>query len=221
MSEAVNVHDVDLMLSGQKVLEDIQLTVNHGEVIGIVGRNGSGKSVLFKAIAGFYQPSRGTIEVNGIDLYQKKNFPENFGCLIENPGFLPRDSGYKNLKLLADIQKKIGKKEIMQTLSLVGLEGAENKPVKRYSLGMKQRLGIAQAIMENPSVIVLDEPTNGLDKQGVKDVLEIILKLKEEGAAILISSHIQEDIDEVSDDVFEMDGGHISHVEDRVGHPNT
>lgn len=172
-----------------------------------MGNNGSGKTVLMKCICGFLIPDGGSITVNGERVGVDVDFPRDMGLIIETPGFLPNVTGMKNLEILASLNKKIGLREIAASMRAVSLDPSMNKPVGKYSLGMRQRLGIAQAIMENPSLLILDEPLNGLDKHGVREMRQLIKGLKEQGKTILLASHNQGDIDELCDTVCEMDAG--------------
>lgn len=190
-----------------KALDTISVTFDRGKIHGIVGRNGSGKTVLFKCICGFMPLTSGFISVAGKQIGKDVDIPQSVGIIIETPGFLPNFSGYKNLKLLALIHKSIGDGQIRKTLEAVGLDPASKKHVGKYSLGMRQRLGIAQAIMENPNLLILDEPFNGLDKLGVAQMRELIKDLRDQGKTILLASHNQGDIDELCDTVCEMDSG--------------
>ncbi|MBD5090130.1 MAG: ATP-binding cassette domain-containing protein [Clostridiales bacterium] len=196
----------------QTVLQDVSLEVEKGNMIGIVGRNGSGKTVLFKAICGFVPLDEGEITVNGKVIGKDVDMAQNVGAIIENPGFLPNYSGKKNLQFLAKIQNCIGEKEIVQAIRLVGLEPDSKKGVGKYSLGMRQRLGFAQAIMENPDILILDEPMNGLDKHGVEEMRKLLLALREQGKTILIASHNPLDIDVLCSRVYEMDEGILTEV---------
>ncbi len=200
----IEVQHIYKSFGSQKVLEDVSLRILPGQSVGIVGNNGSGKTILMKCICGFLRPDSGRIYVHGKQIGKEVDFPENMGVIIETPGFLPNMTGYQNLKLLASLQGRIGKREILQTLQMVGLDPALKKPVSKYSLGMRQRLGIAQAIMEDPEVLVLDEPFNGLDKAGVSHIRGLILELKKRGKAILLASHNAMDIYMLCDEVHEM-----------------
>lgn len=200
----IEVQHVYKSFGNQKVLEDVNLRILPGQSVGIVGNNGSGKTVLMKCICGFLRPDSGRIYVRGKQIGKEVDFPENMGVIIETPGFLPNMTGYQNLKLLASLQGRVGKQEILQTLQTVGLDPGLKKPVSKYSLGMRQRLGIAQAIMEDPEVLVLDEPFNGLDKAGVSHIRSLILELKKRGKAILLASHNAMDIYMLCDEVHEM-----------------
>ncbi|MGU8535626.1 ATP-binding cassette domain-containing protein [Clostridium perfringens] len=196
-------------IKGITILDYISIKIKQGYIYGFVGRNGSGKSMLFKAICGLIKPTSGFVRVNGKVIGKDADFPDDIGILIESPGFLEHISGFDNLKYLASIQNKINDKEIKEAMSIVGLDQNDKRAVKKYSLGMKQRLGIAQAIMENPSLVILDEPMNGLDKQGVEDIRNLILNLKKNGVTILLASHNPDDIKLLCDKVYEIDKGRI------------
>lgn len=189
----------------EHVLRDVTFSIPPGKIYGVVGNNGSGKTVLMKCICGFMHADRGKIVVNGKQVGRECDFPKELGVIIETPGFLPYLSGYRNLKILADLKAQIGKAEIRDTLLKVGLNPDMKKPVAKYSLGMRQRLGIAQAIMEDPKVLILDEPFNGLDKAGVAEMRTLLLSLKEKGKAILLASHNAQDIEMLCDDVHDME----------------
>lgn len=208
----ISVDDVTKKIGEQTILDHITLDITKGSIVGIIGRNGSGKTVLFKCICGFMKPSSGHIRVNGIEVGTGGKLIRDTGIIIEAPGFIPGFSGYKNLELLANINHRIDKKEIKNVLSQVGLNPEEKKPVRTYSMGMKQRLAIAQAVMEHPSILILDEPMNGLDDAGAQDIRKFLLGLKDNGITILIASHIKEDIDSLCDKVYKMDAGRISKV---------
>ena len=183
----------------------MKLTIPSGKIYGVVGNNGSGKTVLMKCICGFMLPDSGKIYVGGQQVGRDCDFPDSLGIIIETPGFLPYLTGYQNLKILASLKAKIGKKEIIDALEKVGLKPTLRKPVSKYSLGMRQRLGIAQAIMEDPAVLILDEPFNGLDKTGVEEIRKLLLSLKERGKTILLASHNAQDIEVLCDDVHDME----------------
>lgn len=208
----ITVKNVSLSIKKTEILKDISVEFERGKIHGLIGRNGSGKTMLMKCICGFVRPTSGEITVNEKRIGKDCDFPKNIGVIIETPGFIPYYSGYKNLRSLADLNKKIGSKEIKKAMLQVGLDPELKRHVKKYSLGMRQRLGLAQAIMENPDLLILDEPMNGLDKDGVADVRKYMLDLKEEGKTILIASHSAEDIDVLCDTVCEMDKGILSKV---------
>ena len=196
----------------EAALQNVSMVFEEGKIYGIVGRNGSGKTVLFKCIMGFLKLDDGKVIVDDKVVGLDVDVINNAGIIIENPGFLPGYTGYQNLKFLAKLTRKIGKKEIMDAMTKVGLEPLSKKHVGKYSLGMRQRLGIAQAIMEDPDILILDEPMNGLDNQGVEDIRKLLLELKEQGKTILIASHNREDIDVLCDHVWEMDKGVANQV---------
>lgn len=213
MNEYIVVNKVCKKFKTEQVLCDVSASFERGKITGIIGRNGSGKTVLLKILCGLMKADSGEVLIDGEELSEKKLHNGDIGAVIEHPGFIPYKSGYSNLKYLADIQKKIGKKEIHTVMECVGLDPHSKKPVRKYSLGMKQRLGIAQAIMENPNFIILDEPMNGLDTQGVEDIRKLILGFKEDGKTIIITSHHQEDINVLCDKVYEMNAGHIRQID--------
>ena len=207
MNVAVSVQNVSRDFGQERVLHNVSRDFEAGKIHGIVGNNGSGKTVLMKCICGFLIPTEGRIIVNGKHIGVDVDFPQDLGLIIETPGFLPNLSGLKNLEILASLNRKIGLSEVAGAIRRVGLDPLMNKPVSKYSLGMRQRLGIAQAIMENPILLILDEPLNGLDKHGVKEMRSLIRSLRDEGKTILLASHNQGDIDELCDTVCEMDAG--------------
>lgn len=204
------VNNVSLTIKNTPILVNVNARFEHGKIHGLIGRNGSGKTMLMKCICGFVKPTSGEIIVSGKRIGKDCDFPDNTGIIIETPGFIPYYSGYKNLKLLADLHGKITKDDIRKTMEQVGLDPLLKRHVRKYSLGMRQRLGLAQAIMENPDILILDEPMNGLDKDGVRDMRQYLLDLKAKGKTILIASHSAEDIDVLCDTVYEIDKGKLS-----------
>lgn len=208
MSELVKVENVTKYFKQEKVLDNVNLNLETGHIYGIVGKNGAGKTVLFKIIAGFIKPSSGKVIVDGKIIGVDEDFPDSLGLIIETPGFLSQYNAYQNLLYLSNIQNKISKEDIKNSIRMVGLDPDSNKKVGKFSLGMRQRLGIAQAIMENPNLIILDEPMNGLDKKGIEEVKELLLNLKSEGKTILMASHYTEDM-EICDKVFQMEDGKL------------
>lgn len=201
------VENVTKTFGNQEVLKTVSAKFKMGKIYGIVGRNGSGKTVLLKCICGLLYPQAGTVTVDGRVVGKEVDYPENIGFIIESPGFLPRYSGLKNLKYLASIRGKIQEDEIRKYMELVGLDPDDKKHVGNYSLGMRQRLGIAQALMENPDTLILDEPMNALDHNGVEEMRAVLLQMKEQGKLILIASHVRDDIDILCDEVYGMDAG--------------
>ena len=212
MKKIIQVKNINLTIGKTNILKSVNVDFNIGEIHGLIGTNGSGKTMLMKCICGFIKPTSGEITVDGKRVGKDVDFPKNMGIIIETPGFIPYYSGYKNLKLLAGLNGKIGKEEIQKSMEQVGLDPDLKRHVRKYSLGMRQRLGLAQAIMEDPKILILDEPFNGLDKDGVKDMREYLLSYKEQGKTILICSHSAEDISVLCDTVHEIDKGVIEKV---------
>ena len=210
MAEIVAIENLTKKFGDVTALENVNLSIGRGKIYGIVGRNGSGKTVLFKLITGYLKPTAGRVIVSGKEIGKDTDFAENIGIIIENPGFLKGYTGFKNLAYLAGIRNVIGKEEIRESMVKVGLDPDSRKKVGKYSLGMKQRLGIAQAIMENPEILILDEPMNSLDNQGVDEVRGILTGLRDEGKTIILASHNKEDIEILCDEVYEMDHGRLA-----------
>ena len=173
----IEIKDLTKSFDGVEVLSHISMTLESGKIYGLVGRNGSGKTMLMKHILGFVSPTSGTITIDGKVLGKDIDAPDNIGAIIENPGFLPGYSGFRNLKMLASIRHKISDEDIKNAIRLVGLDPESKKHVGKYSLGMRQRLGLAQALMEHPDILLLDEPLSGLDNDGVQEMYQILLKL--------------------------------------------
>ncbi len=210
MANVIRIENVNKAFGETKVLSNVSISLESGKIHGLIGRNGSGKTMLMKCICGFVPVTSGKIFINEKEMKKCFDTPDNIGVIIETPGFLPKYSAYKNLKFLADIKGRISKQQIFEAIKLVGLDPQNNKHVGKFSLGMRQRLALAQAIMENPDVLILDEPMNGLDKDGVADMRKYLLELKERGKTILIASHSSEDIETLCDTVYEMDKGVLS-----------
>ncbi len=206
-SDYVRVDRVTKKFGSEVVLKETTMAMSRGKVYGIVGNNGSGKTVLMKCICGFLPVTSGSICVGEKYIGRDTDFPESLGLIIETPGFLTEYTGKKNLEIIADLNRKISAGEIRRVLQRVGLDPDLKKPVAKYSLGMRQRLGIAQAIMEDPDFLILDEPFNGLDKRGVVDIRSILLDLKRRGKTILLASHNSGDINLLCDEVYEIDAG--------------
>ena len=206
----VDVQKISKSFGSEQVLKDVSLQLEKGKIHGIIGRNGSGKTVLMKCICGFLRPTSGAVKVFGKTIGMDCDFAPDTGMLIETPGFLSHETGMNNLKWLAKLGKGASKDRISDLIRMVGLDPAMKKKVGQYSLGMRQRLGIAQALLDDPSLLILDEPMNGLDKTGVKDIRALLLSLKEQGKTILLASHFAQDIDELCDTVYEMDQGVIN-----------
>lgn len=209
MESYIEIKNLTKKIKNNIVLDNINIKLYKGKVYGFRGINGSGKTMLFRAICGLIKPTSGEIIINGKVLHKDISFPESVGVLIENPGFLPNYSGVENLKILSEIKGIIGDKEIEEVLDLVGLDYNDNRKYKQYSLGMKQKLGIAQALMESPELILLDEPTNALDEKSIENILNIIDAERLKGKVILIASHDKENLDKISDYVFKINNGKI------------
>ena len=212
METVIEVNCVSKSFGNEKVLKDVTHSFEKSQIHGIVGNNGSGKTVLMKCICGFLKPDSGSIFVNHKQVGKDTDFPEDIGIIIETPGFLPHLSGFQNLKILASLRKIANDHTIRDTIQLVGLDPDMKKPVGKYSLGMRQRLGLAQALMEDPGLLILDEPLNGLDKNGVLHIRSLIKDLRTQGKTVILASHNQMDIDELCDTVCEMDGGILTVV---------
>lgn len=212
---AISIREVTKVFQDQTVLDHVSVDFERGKIHGIIGRNGSGKTVLLKCICGFVFPTAGEIVVNQKKVGTDIDFPSEIRFIIETPGFLMNYSGYKNLKYLASIRNKVSKETIRDAISIVGLNPKDKKHVGKYSLGMRQRLGIALAIMEDPGILILDEPMNGLDNEGVADMHRIIKNLRESGKTIILASHNMYDIEDLCDTVNEMDGGTLTNKEEQ------
>lgn len=206
----IEITKLNLNIKGHQILTDVNLVLQEGRIYGLAGNNGSGKTMLMKCICGFVRPTSGEVKVNGAVIGKDVDYIRDTGIIIENPGFIPYYSGRKNLKLLSEISGRADEEQIRATMELCGLDPALKLPVRKYSLGMRQRLGIAQAIMENPSILILDEPMNGLDREGVAVIRKLLLQLKEQGKLILLASHNREDIDILCDQVFEVEKGGVN-----------
>ena len=209
MEKLIQIKNLTKCFGETKVLDKINVNFDRGHIYGIIGRNGSGKSMLMKCICGLVVPTSGEIIIDNKKLGTDIDLPENLAGIIEEPGFLENYSAYKNLQFLSMIKNKIGKEEIIQTLKSVRLDPYSKLHVGKYSMGMKQRLGIAQAIMEKPELIILDEPSNALDEKSEEILWQIVSEEKERGALILISCHTTETLEKVSDEIFRMDMGQI------------
>lgn len=212
----IKVENVTKKIGQATVLDQISMELESGMIYGLKGKNGSGKTMLMRMICGLILPTQGRIMIDGKTLGKDFSFPPNAGALIEAPGFLGRYSGFDNLKMLTNIQQKADDDAIAEALRKVGLDTEEKKKYKKYSLGMKQKLGIAAAIVEDPELIVLDEPTNALDEGSVERLRKILLEFKEKGALILLSSHDTEELKYLSDVIFHMENGHLKEIKETV-----
>jgi ABC-2 type transport system ATP-binding protein len=207
----ISVDGVSKKFKGNTLFENVNVNIEKGKIYGFVGPNGSGKSVLFKMICGFIFPDKGTISVKGSEIGKEKRFPEDFGVIIDRPGFIANKTGLENLKDLASIRGVIDDKQIIETMKKVGLDPSHPQKAKNYSLGMKQKLAICQAIMEDQKVLILDEPFNALDIDSVKRVRDLLIGFKNEGRTILLTSHNQEDI-KICDVVYRINSSKLERI---------
>ncbi len=207
------LENISKTFKDKTVLQNTSLTIEDGIIVGFVGRYGSGKTVLFKLICGLLRPTTGTVTVQGKQLGKDCDFAPDVGVLIETPSFISYESGFRNLRDLAAIRKKITPEEVRAAIRSVGLDDTDKKWVGKYSLGMRQRLGIAQAIMEHPSLLILDEPMNGLDRSGVEEMRRLFSSLRDNGTTILLASHAAEDIDLLCDKVYKVSDGIVTERE--------
>ncbi|MBQ8534506.1 MAG: ABC transporter ATP-binding protein [Bacilli bacterium] len=198
----ITLKNVGKKFKNNIILSDVNMEFEESKIYGIVGPNGSGKSVLLKMICGFYETSFGQILFDNVDEIKKYGFPKNMRVMIENPMFLSDISGFDNLKLLADIQGKIDENRIIDTMKMVGLDPYDDKKFSSYSLGMKQKLNIAQVLMEDPKIIILDEPFNALDEKSSKEIRRIFIDEKKKGKIIILATHIKEDINSLCDEIY-------------------
>ena len=210
----IQINHLTKVYGKEMVLQNIDIHFDKGTIYGLVGPNGCGKTTLMRCICGFARPTSGNVAVLGKVIGRDVDFAPSTGIIIETPGFLHHYSAYRNLAILAGISGKVSNERIREILGMVGLNASESKPVGKYSLGMRQRLGIAQAIMEDPQVLILDEPFNGLDKDGVQDIHELLQHQKAQGKTIILASHSAADIKQACDLVYEMHHGalHLSDV---------
>ena len=212
MEKIIKIENICKSFKSQKVLDDVSLICEKGKIYGIVGYNGSGKTVLFKCLCGFIKIDSGKITIRGKELHKDMDMIENAGVIIEEPAFISGFSGFRNLEMLYLIHNKKDRNRINDAMMKVGLNPKMKKSVEKYSLGMKQRLAIAQAIMEEQDILVLDEPMNGLDKQGIEEMRSLFIELKNEGKLLLFASHNKEDINILCDEVYEMDKGKLTKI---------
>ena len=208
----IEIKNVSKSFKEHQVLKSVSLECPSGEITGIVGHNGSGKTVLFKCVSGLMHIDEGEIISDGVRIGQNGNMIKNAGVIIENPAFLDGETGFRNLDYLYKINNKSDKEAIRKAMDMVGLDSRLKKKVRHYSLGMRQRLAIAQAIMENPDTLILDEPMNGLDKKGVEEMRKLFDEMRQQGKTILLASHNKEDIDILCDHVYEMEMGTLKRI---------
>lgn len=205
----IEFHNMTKVIKGSTILDNINIRFESGKVYGLKGKNGSGKTMLMRAICGFILATSGTIDINGEILGKDITFPRSIGALIENPSFIDNETGFQNLKALASIQNNIGEQQIRKTMESVGLIPDDTRKYRKYSLGMKQKLGIACAVMENPDIILLDEPINAIDEKGVQQVQSIIQRAKGRGALVLVACHDRDELEFLSDEIYEIESGKI------------
>lgn len=209
----IDVKNVTKAFKQITILENINMTFESGKIYGLIGRNGSGKSVFLKMLCGFYSPTNGEILFDNINCIKQQIFPPNTRALIEKPDFISDLSGYENLELLAKIQNKIGKDEIIEALKKVNLLEDMDKKFSKYSLGMKQKLGIAQVLMENPEVMILDEPFNGIEDDTVDFLRDLLIKEKKNGKIIILATHIKDDVLKIVDELYKFDKKNVTKLE--------
>lgn len=213
MSYSIQAEKLSKSFNNNVILSDVSFQWEGGKVYGLIGRNGSGKTLLMRMICGLTPASGGTLLVNGVNITQRKIIPQGIGAVIETPAFLPAFNGFRNLCFLAELRGKIGKEEVRQAIKSVGLNPDMRKHVGKYSLGMRQRLGIAQAIMEEPGILILDEPMNGLDADGISMVYDLIHLYREKGRLIILASHMIDDVMATCDTVYAIKDGKLSEIE--------
>lgn len=210
----IEMKNVDKRFKKNSILSNVNVTFESGNIYGLYGRNGSGKSVFLKLLCGFYIPSNGEILYDGVNLNAKNEFPKDLRALIEKPSFFPDLTGFQNLKLLADITNKITDDDIIDALEIVNLVSEKDKKYSKYSLGMKQKLGIAQVIMENPQVMILDEPFNGIESKTVETLIEWLKSKQNENKIIIVSTHIKDDLEKLTSKILFFDNGFIKEYEE-------
>jgi len=208
MSE-IKIEGLSKSIKGALILDKVSITLTSGKIYGLRGKNGSGKTMLMRAMVGLLIPDSGSVIINGKTLHKDISFPESIGILIENPSFLPQYTGFKNLKLLAGLTGGISDEEIRTALNRVGLDPEDTRTYRKYSLGMKQKLGIANAIMGEPDIIILDEPINALDEDSVKKIKKVLLEIRDKDKLIVIACHDREELEYLSDIIFEIKEGSI------------
>ena len=208
MSE-IKIENLSKQIKGALILDKVSITLTSGKIYGLRGKNGSGKTMLMRAMAGLLIPDSGSVIINGKTLHKDISFPESIGILIENPSFLPQYTGFKNLKLLAGLTGGISDEDIKTALDRVGLDSEDKRTYRKYSLGMKQKLGIANAIMGEPDIIILDEPINALDEESVKKIKKVLLEIRDKDKLIIIACHDREELEYLSDIIYEIKDGSI------------
>ena len=210
MKNKIEIKNVSKTIEGTTILSEVSLSLEQGKIYGFVGKNGSGKTMLFRMLAGFVKCSSGKILYNGKEVIFGEKIPLSMGVLIENAGMYPDFTGLENLKFLASIRKVVSEEQIKKAIDRVGLDYKDKRKVKKYSLGMKQRITLAQSIMEKPELLLLDEPTNALDEEGVGQIREVIRQEKERGAIGGLASHNTEDIETLCDEIYRIKEGKVT-----------
>ena len=210
MNDLIRVSHATKVIKGRAVLDDVSLELELGGIYGFRGVNGSGKTMLFRAISGLIHLTSGTVEVFGQRVGVDVDFPSDMGIVLGSCGFMDEKTGCKNLEMLASIRGAIGVTEVKETLETVGLDPADDRPFSAYSLGMRQRLAIAQAVMERPRLLILDEPTNALDVDGIQMVVKLLVRERGRGATILVASHNEPALEALCDRAFCMEGGRVT-----------
>lgn len=205
----VEVKSYSKVVKGASVLNDVTCSFERGRVYGLQGKNGSGKTMLLRALSGLIFPTSGCVEIDGKRLGTDISFPESLGLLIESPAFIEKYTGLKNLELIASLKRVAGRKEVCEALHRIGLDASDKRHYRKYSLGMKQRLGIACAIMEKPDILLLDEPLNALDPSGVECVEKILDEEKQRGALVVVACHDADELRLLADEIFTLEGGRI------------
>jgi len=208
MSE-IKIENLSKQIKDALILDKVSITLTSGKIYGLRGKNGSGKTMLMRAMSGLLIPDSGVVIINGKTLHKDISFPESIGILIENPSFLPQYTGFKNLKLLAGLTGGISDEDIKTALDRVGLDPEDKRTYRKYSLGMKQKLGIANAIMGEPDIIILDEPINALDEESVKKIKKVLLEIRDKDKLIIIACHDREELEYLSDIIYEIKDGSI------------
>lgn len=205
----IEVHEYEKVVSSNKLLSNINMSLSSGNIYGFQGKNGSGKTMLMRAISGLILPTSGYVEVDGKRIGKDMDFPQDIGVLIENPGFIGSYSGFKNLKLLASLKNKVKDEQICKLMKQLALDPNDEKKYRKYSLGMKQKLGIIAAIMEEPEIIILDEPFNALDEKSCEIVNEMLFKIKANNKIIIIACHDKEELFKIADVVYVIENGEV------------
>lgn len=205
----IEICDLTKVIKGSTILESISLDMTSGNIYGFQGVNGSGKTMLMREICGLILPTRGSVKIDGAQIGKDISFPKSVGLLLENPSFIGGYTGFENLKILAGIKNIVTDDEIKKSLSAVGLDPDDKRKYKKYSLGMKQRLGIACAVFEDPDLIIVDEPFNALDEEGCTLIEQLIVSLKEKGKLIILSCHDKEQLEHISDQIFILSQGSL------------